>query len=632
MTSGTTSGPPADGSGDRPGDVSALLRVAATRFGDRAALISAAGSRSWAELDRAVDVGAGALVRSSLVAGSRVIVSMETGQDIIAAMFAVARAGLVAVPIGPNRADLKEIATKVGAAGAIAGQADIPVEVLVRPAEVAGWWRALPDRPAGRSIVETAGTAEAERIGRVIEPEDIAVLARAASSDRPVMVSHRAIAAAVTACAAAPRLALRADDRAILVLPAYHLAGWVTAFLPLALVGGAAVVPDAPTAGKSWLDTVLVAIREHRVTVVPGAPSLYRRLRTASGAERALASVRLMTSGAAPLDPEDSAAMRALTGQPVWEGYGISESASVVSTSLMTKASRAGSVGLPLAGLEVRIVGDDGDDLYADTSAPGQGTGPEALGADAGAAGEVGRIQIRGATLFSGYWPDGAGGVDEDGWFATGDLGYLDDRGELHLVDLADETIRVAGFTVYPREIEGVLVQHPYVRDAAVIGVPGRAGAGVAAVLVPQWGTRPTGADLDEFLAARLPVFKRPQSFHLVDRLPRNEIGRIDRDAVRSLYQSAQPLEPDDDAAPASESASNGARVTVGVHVGESGTPVRGSATHVDAGSADRRPTANVPIPVEPEAAAGLDQLGVRLPGTGKRGRRGDQDTDDDLF
>lgn len=615
MTSGTTEGRPADGSAVRAADVSGLLRAAGRRFGDRPALISSEGSRTWAELDRAADAGAAALAGRRLVPGSRVVVSLEMGPDIIAALFAVARAGLVAVPIGPNRVDLTDIVHKVAAEGAIAGQSDIPVDVLIRPAEVAGWWH-----------------TDATPTDVPIDPEDIAVLARAASSDRPVMVSHRAIVAAVGSIAATPRLALRAEDRAVLVLPAYHLAGWVTAFLPLAVVGGAAVIPDAPTDGRTWLDTVLTAVRQRRVTIVPGAPSLYRRLRTASGVERAMASVRLMTSGAAPLNAEDSVAMRAMTGQAVWEGYGISESASVVSTSLMTNASRPGSVGLPLSGLKVRIVGDDGVDLYADVGAEDPGsTDSEALGADAGAAGEVGRIQISGPTLFSGYWPDGADGVDDEGWFATGDLGYLDDVGELHLVDRATETIRVAGFTVYPREIEGVLMRHPYVRDAAVIGVPGRAGDAFAAVLVPMWGTHPTSADLDEFVAARLPVFKRPRTFHLVDRLPRNEIGRIDRDAVRALYRASEPLTADDVGA-GGPAASPGAGAGVGVDVVGAGVRAGASDLEQQAGSGDRPEGAGEPAVIRPEPAAGLDQLGTRLPGTGERDRRGDQDTDDDLF
>ena len=586
MTSATTGG-----RGASRGNVSDLLRAAAAAFGDRAALIRSDGTRSWAELDRAVDVGAAELVAAGLTTGSRVIVSLETGTDIIAALFAVARAGLVAVPIGPGRSDLTSIVAKVTAAGAIAAQADVPVRVRLALEAVAAWW--------GRSsaVFDAVGSGE-----------DLAVLARAARSDRPVMVSHRALLAAVDAIAATPRLALRADDRAILVLPTYHLAGWVTAFLPLALVGGAAVVPDRPEGERTWIDTVIAAIREHRVTVVPGAPSLYRRLRGATGVERALSSVRLMTSGAAPLDPGDFSAIKAITGQAVWEGYGISESASVVSSSLMTKASRPGSVGRPLPGVSLRIIGDDGLDLNADDD---QDSTVDDLGADA-AGGEVGRIQISGPTLFSGYWPgvtDDAATSSEEEWFSTGDLGYLDDIGELHLVDRATETIRVAGFTVYPREIEDVLAGHPYVRDAAVIGVPGRAGDAVAAIIVPLWGKHPTETDLDEFVAQRLPVFKRPQSYHLVDRLPRNEIGRIDRDLVRALYRSSEPLGPDsaDDASP--ESAEEAAEVLAGV------VP-------------EDEPTAEAPV--TPEPAAELGELGTRLPGIA--GRRGDEDTDDDLF
>ncbi len=589
-----------------PANVSDLLRTAGTMFPDRPAILASDSIRSWKELDRAVDHGSRALVAAGLAPGDRVLVSLDTSADLIAAMFAVSRAGMVAVPIGPSRAGLAQIVDRVSARGAIAGQSVIDTAVVVRPEQVTAWWG-----------------AEADTFEPLAGGEDVAILARAASSDRPVMVSHRAVLSAVAAIASAPSLHLRSEDRAILVLPAYHLAGWVTAFLPLCAVGGAAVIPDAPTAERTWVDAVLSTIRSQRVTVVPGAPSLYRRLTKVHGVERALASVRLMTSGAAPLDPGDSSAIRALTAQPVWEGYGISESASVVSTSLMTPAARTGSVGLPLPGIELRIVGDDGVDLYAgsvdEQSDELTEIGSDDLAATAGAGGEVGRVQISGSTLFSGYWPDGADGPDEAGWFATGDLGYLDDKGELHLVDRESETIRIAGFTVYPREIEDVLVAHPYVRDAAVVGADGRAGEAVVAVLVPLWGTHPTTADLDEFVAARLPTFKRPQRYLLVDRLPRNEIGRIDRRAVGALYRTGRPLEPavttDDESAEVAAEA-----LIIEPETGASGDSV---GETVD----------DVPAPeVRPEAAAPLEELGSRLPGTGERTRRGDDDTDDDLF
>ena len=622
-------------------NVADLLRLAARDAADRPAVRASGSTRTWAELDRAVDAGATALLAAGLLPGDRVLVCLPTGPDILAALFAVLRAGLVAVPIGPHRSELDVIIERVTARcvigdGPPAGQVTGHAEVTFDARQIGAWWDVADVAP----VPASAGG------------EDLAMLARAVSGDRPVMVSHRAIVAAVQAVVAAPSLRLRADDRAIQVLPTYHLAGWVTAFLPLCLVGGCAVIPDPPVAGAAWVDAVLAAIRSDRVTVVPGAPSLYRRMRSAAGVERALSSVRLMTSGAAPLDPGDFAAMRALTGQAVWEGYGISESASVVSTGLMTAAARPGSVGLPLPGVRLRIVGDDGADLYAPPEDPDEAV-PAAVGADdpaadAAAGGEVGRIQIGGPTLFSGYWPDGSGGVADDGWFATGDLGYFDDAGELHLVDRAAETIRVAGFTVYPREIEDVLTGHPYIRDAAVIGAPGRAGDGVVAVLVAQRGTHPTPGDLDDFVAQRLPVFKRPQRYQLVDRLPRNEIGRIDRDAVRVLYRSGMALTGDDPAvgvtADRPRAQPDGAAEPVSGPAGPmtgADAPATGSATGSvrdpaaappDGTQPDLTPPDPTPPDVTPERAAALDELGRRLPGTGKRLRRGDEDTDDDLF
>jgi len=119
----------------------------------------------------------------------------------------------------------------------------------------------------------------------------------------------------------------------------------------------------------------------------------------------------------------------------------------------------------------------------------------------------------------------------------------LDDRGELHLVDRASETLTVAGFTVYPREVEEVLADHPYVAGAAVVGVPGPAGDDVVAILVARPGTRPTQSDLDEFVTSRLPAFKRPVHYRVVDALPRKELGRIDRAAARQAYATAEGID-----------------------------------------------------------------------------------------
>jgi long-chain acyl-CoA synthetase len=611
-------------------NVADLLRGAARRHPDRPAVIEPTGSRTWGELDAAVDAGVAALAGLGVSPGERVIIALPTGADLALALFAVARAGLIAVPIGPPRGDAGAFADRVGAIAAISDEQGHGLPISLDTATLAGWWLA---EPASR-------TNETEPPAAIGGGEDLALLARA-RGDRAVMLSHRAVLAAVAAIGELGNLRLRDHDRVLQVLPMYHLAGWVVAFLPIALIGGATIVPavgfdsalvgvgvhggsaqggDAAAAGRRATESALAAAHEHRATLVPGAPGFYHHLVTVGGAERALSSVRLLTSGTAPLEPDDFALVHTLMGQPVWEGYGLSESASVVTSSLRTPRPHHGSVGRPLTGLELRVIGPDGHDV-SPAVGPVSAQDAEPLTrdrfdfvADTPDAGEVGRIVIRGATLFSGYWPDGGGGPGADGWFVTGDIGYLDDAGELHLVDRAAEVIKVAGFTVYPREVEEVLAAHPYVAEVAVIGMPGTEGQEqVVAVLVARAGTHPTPDDLTDFLRGQLAPFKRPAAYHLVSALPRTEVGRLDRGAVQRGYALAAGL-------PISRLTSVGQRTAEGSVDDQGGHESGGEEV-----SADGTDTA-------PEVVADLTELGTKLPGTGNRVERGDQDTDEDLF
>ena len=245
--------------------------------------------------------------------------------------------------------------------------------------------------------------------------------------------------------------------------------------------GGSAQGGDAAAAGRAGHR--IGAGRPRTSTGSPWSPARPVSTTTWSavaGAERSLSSVRLLTSGTAPLEPDDFAQVRHPDGPT---GLGGLRAVGVRLGRDQFAAHREphhGSVGRPLPGIELRVLGPDGA-----RRGPGRRPGrppsdaepirarPLDFVADAPDAGEVGRIAIRGATLFSGYWPDGGGGPGADGWFVTGDIGYLDDAGELHLVDRAAEVIKVAGFTVYPREVEEVLANHPYVAEVAVIGMPG---------------------------------------------------------------------------------------------------------------------------------------------------------------
>lgn len=227
----------------------------------------------------------------------------------------------------------------------------------------------------------------------------------------------------------------------------------------------------------------------------------------------ALAGVRTLISGAAPLAPSVLALITERAGKPVWEGYGMTEASPVVATTLATGRPTPGSVGAPVPGLSVRIMDDDGE--VVDEGDPGE-------------------IELKGPSLFSGYWPDGVDGPGPDGWWATGDIAYADDDGDLHLVDRRRDLVLVSGFNVYPFEVETALASHPEVAEAAVIGVPDeRTGAAVKAFVVPLPGHEPTTEQILAHAATRLARFKCPTQLEIVESLPHSSTGKVSRSRLR---------------------------------------------------------------------------------------------------
>jgi long-chain acyl-CoA synthetase len=227
----------------------------------------------------------------------------------------------------------------------------------------------------------------------------------------------------------------------------------------------------------------------------------------------------------------------------VHQGYGLTETAPVLTIGLTSPVPKATSIGRPVPGLQVRLVAHDGSvvaELPAPASAPSPvatgdlGLGPavdddafEAEGTDPG------EIVVRGENLFLGYWPDRAGGPDPDGWWATGDVAYADVDGDLFLVDRLGELILVNGFNVYPREVEQVLAMHPLVSEAAVVGVADPAtGEAVFAYVVPA-GASPEVDDLHAHCARNLARYKCPVAIQIVPELPHSAIGKVRKGALR---------------------------------------------------------------------------------------------------
>ncbi|WP_407652612.1 AMP-binding protein [Amycolatopsis cynarae] len=486
-------------------NIADLLAAAAERLPGATALIdtTAGVSLTWSELDAAVNGQAKALIGQGIEPGDRVVLRLPNSAEFVIALFAVTRAGATAVPVSPlsPRPELTSVAER--------SEARL---VLSRDAE------------EGQLVATEPG----EPLSSVGGDEDIAVVSFTSGTTGPVrgvMLSHRALLANVEQMAAVPD-ALREQDRVFLSIPLCHVYGLGPGLLQSTYAGATVVLAE-----RFEVAEALESCAKHRITVFGGVPAMYTDLadQPAEELSAALATIRLLNSGAAPLHPKVLATIREKTGLAVFEGYGLTEAAPVVTTTLVTGYAKPGSVGRPLPGVELRLVGQDGgvapipldpddlDDTFDEDTAA------------------TGLVAIRGRNLFSGYWPDGAGGPDEDGWFRTGDVGYLDTDGDLHLVDRANDLIIVNGFNVFPHEVETVITEMPEVAEAAVIGmIDERSGEAVRAVVVPTSGAALSQQQVVDYCAERLAGYKVPRTVEFADSLPHSPVGKVMRLRLRS--------------------------------------------------------------------------------------------------
>jgi long-chain acyl-CoA synthetase len=230
----------------------------------------------------------------------------------------------------------------------------------------------------------------------------------------------------------------------------------------------------------------------------------------------------LCVSGAAALAPDVAAAVRRRFDVWVHEGYGLTEASPVVTTSAVAPEPRAGSIGPPLPGVEVRLLDAEGNNVLA---------------------GDPGELLVRGPNVFAGYWGDDAATatVLADGWLHTGDIAVADDDGWLSLVDRAKDVIIVSGFNVFPGEVEEAFAEHPAVADVAVVGEPHpRTGETVIAFIVPVAGADPDPVELLRFAGRRLARYKLPTRVDVVSTLPRSFTGKLLRRELSSESEVAE--------------------------------------------------------------------------------------------
>ncbi|MGH3615423.1 MAG: AMP-binding protein [Pseudonocardia sp.] len=481
---------------------------------------------TWSELDAAVTAEATRIRDAGVRPGDRVVVRLSGGLPFCVAVLGVLRADAIAVPFGPIAVS-RELAVVL---------ADCAPRIVIAPAD---------DRPAatcaaavGVAVLpppDPAARADIE-VPCGVGGEDIALLVYTSTSGRPrgVRLSHRAVLANRAQTAALRPAPVIPVDRVLLSLPLFHVIGLAAGLLQVCWAGATAVLTDRSE--PEHLAEVIVA---HRVSGVAAVPSLYRALLNLPAVQlrAALGGVRLCTSGAAPLPSRWLADFRAATGLSILEGYGLSEAGPMVTTNIVGGVAKAGAVGRAMPGIELRLVDREGHPL--DAVAPDRTDGPgfEAAAEPSDSAEDPGLVAVRGANLFSGYWPDGADGPDAEGWFSTPDVGFFDTDGDLHLAARSSDLVIVNGFNVYPREVEQVLGELAGVVEAAVVGVPDdRTGEAVKAVLVraESLTVEITEDDVRAHCTARLARFKVPAVIEFVERLPRTPTGKLARRQLMS--------------------------------------------------------------------------------------------------
>nr|WP_255670443.1 AMP-binding protein [Aeromicrobium wangtongii] len=513
-------------------NVSEYLRAAAQNDPEGVALVEHRPDRravTWRELDESADRVARALSGRGLVAGQRVAIVMANRVDLPIAYYGILRGGMVAVPINP-RSTTREIGRMLADSRSRVVLCDEAGIAQVREAvsddhQVAVVVDGAPAQGEEASFESFLADAAGADPAAPIDAETLAViLYTSGTSGKPrgAMLTHRALIANTEQIARLEPPAMTADDICLGLLPMFHIYGLNCVLGQAVRQGATVVLVDGFDPGG-----LLDLIAAEGITNLPLAPPVVAAWAGRDDLRDKLARVRTILSGASALEHDLAEAFLESSGHRIEQGYGLTETAPVITTTHGWPRDAEnhilhGSVGRALPGVELRIVEGNGVD-----AAPG----------------DPAEIWVRGDNLFSGYWPDGADGPGDDGWYATGDVGYLDADGDLTLVDRLRELVIVSGFNVYPFEVEDSIAEVDGVGQVAVVGVPDEeTGEAVIAFVVPAKGVAVDEETLLEAIDAhcrtRLARFKQPRRTIIVTGLPHSATGKVAKGRLRALARS----------------------------------------------------------------------------------------------
>ena len=472
---------------------------------------------SWRDLERATAMMANLFAALDLPAGSRIAVQTEKSVEALMLYLAVLRAGYVYLPLN-TAYQAAEIEYFIGNA---------EPAVVVCSGKNFGWVSQIAfkagcthvftlNEDRSGSLLERAAHHSDQHTPVQRQADDLACILYTSGTtgrSKGAMLTHGNILSNAQTLKA--YWGWRPGDVLIHTLPLVHVHG-------LFVAAHGALLNGSKMIWLSKFDPKVVVARLPEATVFMGVPTLYVRLLAESGLTRAAcSSMRLFVAGSAPLLPETFNAWRERTGQAILKRYGMSETVMLTSNPYdpADGERRAGTVGFPLPGVQLRVREE------------GRECPP----------GEIGGIEGKGPNVFAGYWRLPEKTKEEftdDGWFKTGDVGRIDERGYVCIVGRSKDLIISGGYNVYPAEIEGYINDMPGVAESAVVGVPHPDfGEAVVAVVVPRAGAQLEGAAIAAALKTQIANFKVPKLVELVQELPRNTMGKVQKNLLRERHK-----------------------------------------------------------------------------------------------
>lgn len=437
--------------------------------------------------------------------GDVVALKLTNRVEFVVLLFAAWRLGATITPVNPSMTDV-EVVRQLEDSGA-------------RLIVVEDGAAVIPDGVDVLAVGDLYDGAVGSDQAPLLAPSVLALLIYTSGTTgvpKGVVLDHANIDAMVEMGRQA--LELGSEDRCLLVLPLFHVNGIVVSVLTPLLAGASVVIAGRRFDPHSFFDLV----EQERPTFFSAVPTIYGMLAALpADVQPDTSSLRFAVCGAAPASADLLTRFEARYGFPVVEGYGLSEGTCGSTLNPVAGPRRAGTVGLPFPGQEIRIVDADGTEV---------------------APGKDGEVVVRGANVMRGYLgrPDETARVIIDGWLHTGDVGHLDADGYLTLVGRSKDMIIRGGENIYPKEIEDVLAGDPSVLEAAVIGVPDEKwGEVVVAYVQPRPGATIDPEALMALCAGRLTGFKRPTSYVVVEAITKNAVGKIDKVSLRAAHAAA---------------------------------------------------------------------------------------------